>query len=333
VIQWRPVRRTATILAVLGVVAAGCASGGADLSGAGGSSAAGGATTTTGDATTTTRAAPTGPRPDDDECRPGMTFAEIDAPTDPRPPIDCDSPHGTETVDVLAIPSDIDYADLLADTSSPEIDEAVDDCRTSVEAYIGLDVRETSAGTLYVDATLLSASWYYPTEAEWDDGARWLRCDVTILPPQTAPPESRHDADRSFEDALDEPVDAAFRECATGAAPGTDVIGDVVCTAPHRAEHLADVIDAELAAPTGPADTAWRDTAITEAAERCGDALTAAIGAPRDDLSGHVNLPDAATALAQLEQLGYIAYACWVVSATPITGTVHGIEDGPLPGG
>lgn len=141
---------------------------------------------------------------------------------------DCDHPHDTETVWVAtdALTSSVAYPTRFQlEQSSGSLAAALDavcDYRT-VSTYLG-----DEAG---MHAPYVSAQPRLPSSAQWDAGARWLRCDVVygIDAPEPAPGR--------LAGALAGPQTAALRACYAGTPADHQV---VPCSKPHQAEIVPD---------------------------------------------------------------------------------------------
>jgi hypothetical protein len=114
------------------------------------------------------------------ECRGPATADIAYANTDSRPAIGCAAPHGFETVHVDRMPGTITSypTDPSTGTVTPALLGFVNEtCNPIVAAYAG-----TARSGTRILATRLSMFWFLPTPAEFDDGARWIRCDAAITP-------------------------------------------------------------------------------------------------------------------------------------------------------
>lgn len=104
------------------------------------------------------------PAPEVGTCR-VLTAEDVAQPDNATEPVDCREQHTAETFHVGELPADADYDDPgLADRVYPT-------CQKRWVKFTGAD--ESLALR-----TVLSWAWFRPSEAEWDQGARWYRCDL-----------------------------------------------------------------------------------------------------------------------------------------------------------
>ncbi|WP_182523724.1 septum formation family protein [Nocardioides dongkuii] len=105
--------------------------------------------------------------PEDRACR-VLTPEDVAARSNATPPVSCEEPHTAQTILVDELPEDL-------------ADVAWDDERLGAFAYRScsdafMDFLEADESTVL--RTVLSWAWFRPSEAAWDDGARWYRCDL-----------------------------------------------------------------------------------------------------------------------------------------------------------
>lgn len=82
--------------------------------------------------------------------------------------VDCTEPHNAETFAVGPLPPQFDEADY----DSPDLGRfAYFTCEAAFQRYLGADESLSMR-------TIVSWSWFRPSENAWDDGARWYRCDA-----------------------------------------------------------------------------------------------------------------------------------------------------------
>lgn len=94
--------------------------------------------------------------------------ADIEAVADDTEVVPCGEPHNAETFLVAG------FGDRLADAE-------YDDPRLGATAYDACSrgfARFTGADESLALRTVLSWAWFRPSEAAWDAGAGWFRCDV-----------------------------------------------------------------------------------------------------------------------------------------------------------
>jgi hypothetical protein len=187
---------------------------------------------------------------------------QIDDPRNPPEPVDCAQEHNAETAEV-------DDSGLGADDAYPsEADLDVEDsvAATALEDVCTFDLLTQYLGGDGLDEPYAFFSPYLPTEAEWEAGARWVRCDVFYgyFRPETAP--------GALAGALDGPDAAAYRSCYFG----TPVTWDVgPCSRPHDAEPISASADVPDGTPY-PADQPARQALATQ----CADDAGAYLGGP-----------------------------------------------------
>jgi hypothetical protein len=107
-------------------------------------------------------------RPSVGECH-DLTVAQVNAPSDSRPPVDCAQSHTTRTIRVAQLPSGTSWNDG-ADQISRTVERT---CLPARDEALGRTdkVRDRSAYTFV---------WFVPTRAEREAGARWFRCDLAL---------------------------------------------------------------------------------------------------------------------------------------------------------
>jgi hypothetical protein len=114
------------------------------------------------------------------ECR-GVTGVDVvGASVDDRPLVECEQPHGAETVLVLtaALSAVPEYpVDRFA--LPPETHAAVATaCQAAFDAHLGLPALGTAGRVV----SRLTPAWYLPPPDAWELGARWARCDAIVEP-------------------------------------------------------------------------------------------------------------------------------------------------------
>lgn len=94
-----------------------------------------------------------------------LTADDVAEPSDDSETVPCEEDHTAETFHVGTLAADAAYDD-------PELAaEVYDACQKRW-------VRFTGANESLALRTVLSWAWFRPTEEQWDEGARWFRCDV-----------------------------------------------------------------------------------------------------------------------------------------------------------
>jgi len=103
--------------------------------------------------------------------KPAVGECRLEQPTDippstnETPPVPCSEPHTAYTAAVLQLPQETSYA-------GSAVGHLVGaQCPRAVQRATGLDARTLTM-------SILTLSWFIPTDAEQEAGARWVRCDV-----------------------------------------------------------------------------------------------------------------------------------------------------------
>ena len=100
-----------------------------------------------------------------------LTVAEANAKSQTTPAIDCSLTHNTRVIAVRNLPGGATYADL---TKAQVLQDVEKICYPAMRAAV-------SKNDLVFDRTSYTFVWFEPTKQEQTDGARWLRCDLTML--------------------------------------------------------------------------------------------------------------------------------------------------------
>jgi hypothetical protein len=106
-------------------------------------------------------------RPKVGECR-VLAPEDVAEPTNSSPVVPCQDPHTAETFLVDELPGHLAKADWDDGRLG---DWAWERCSTAFQKHLGAD--ESLAMR-----TVLSWAWFRPTRDAWEEGARWIRCDV-----------------------------------------------------------------------------------------------------------------------------------------------------------
>lgn len=107
------------------------------------------------------------------ECH-NLTLADIAAESETKKPVACTADHTTRTVAVVDAP-----AKALKGSAAARAYAVGQACGDGYKKALGADSK-TRAKTLY------SLAWFMPTKEQRADGARWMRCDVTLSDEQRA---------------------------------------------------------------------------------------------------------------------------------------------------
>jgi hypothetical protein len=105
--------------------------------------------------------------PDVGACR-MLAPDDVSQPSNDSDPVACAQPHTAETYAVGPLPAEFDHA------SYDDGQVAAFAFRTCTSKFI----RFTGADESLAMRTILSWAWFSPSEAAWNAGARWYRCDV-----------------------------------------------------------------------------------------------------------------------------------------------------------
>ncbi|MFT7835216.1 septum formation family protein [Saccharothrix sp. BKS2] len=252
-----------------------------------------------------------GGTPDAEVVRPSLTPSPRELPqaggcTDTGVEVlDCAAPHEAEVTEVGQLPE--------LGTAYPEERDlrraAVPACRTALTAYVG------SADH---DATRLQARAFWPSRDGWARGDRWLVCAVV----EVAPDGTRVRRTGTVRGVLAAAGFSTLQLCATG-SPGVDEdAGLTGCDQAHRAEAVPGVL--AVGGPRDPAPSL--DQVRQKAADHCSRAVTAYVGAPRDDVFASWR---SFGSLAWSE--GYTSVICFAEATRPFTGRLWGLGRNPLP--
>jgi hypothetical protein len=290
---------------------------------------------TDGEATTTSEEAI--PEPQVGECRGPIDLATINAPTDERPTVPCDQPHGSETAAVLDVPeslADASHDEAVAAMQAEDDDELGfgETSKACIEAANELWGAPLPTSDEVIRAGQFSSASFLPSAEEWEAGGRWVRCDAVIQPvSETDVRSSTH----AFAGVAQLPViPAEFLSCIS-----LDTGGNVPCTEPHVGELMAVVFDFDVdlarydAAASGGAGS--MEMLFLELEQtygpQCEAAVASIIGAQRDDIRVEVDFPtDKQRAEASIANFGAIRVGCYAITGQPRAGTLAGLGTGPL---
>jgi hypothetical protein len=177
------------------------------------------------------------PTPEVGECRGPVDLQIIDAAADTRETVECDGDHGSETFWVGEMDPAIDTWPAADEQAGDVLNSQVDEeCTGRHLDYLGFDA--TAAPNLPPDRLQLFA-YFIPTEADFDDGARWFRCDALVEPLNAAETTS---IDGTLADVYGTPLPVSYRLC-EGRLGLT-----VGCDDAHELEYLASVVLDDLTA-------------------------------------------------------------------------------------
>ncbi len=256
------------------------------------------------DAATTTR-----PSVPDETGAAGADPTSVAAPGqclngDEPTPVDCDEPH---TVEITASGT---FGGAMAEEppGRDEIFAAVfPSCREEAANYLGSDD---------YDLTTLSAWLVWAGKEAWARGERWYRCGVVELDKADVAKQRTG----SIRNALRGDGVHTYRLCSL-TAPSEEPPALTTCDRPHRGEAVALVPMGEHTDPL-PGDEKF-DAAARNA---CESAVIDYLGVRRDDVAVAWRWPDAAA-----WRLGFNNLTCYLQTEVPITSSLRGAGDSPLP--
>lgn len=96
-----------------------------------------------------------------------MTSEQSEEDTHDGPPVECDQPHQTRTYHVGTMP---------ANARAYDSEEAARQCTEVLPDALGLTQQE-------LDSSVLGVVFFGPDDRQWEEGARWFRCDVAAFSP------------------------------------------------------------------------------------------------------------------------------------------------------
>lgn len=206
-------------------------------------------------------------------CR-DLTPADVAKPTDDSEAVPCEEPHTAETYAVGELPAPFEDADWDdADVAT----WAAKTCTAGFRTFLGADVS-------MVMRTVLSWAWFRPSEAAWDDGARWYRCDVVGGGEQS---KSYVELPTTAKDLLDGPPQDEWMVCADGET--VDGAVKLPCTEPHEWRAVTTI-------SLGEADSPYPGDKRVEATTRdfCSKSVGAWLNYPVDYDYGYTWFQEAA---------------------------------------
>lgn len=241
----------------------------------------------------------TGDTGDNSVAAPGQCI-DGDEPT----PVDCDEPHTVE------VTSSGTFGGAMAE-EPPERDEifaaVFPSCREEAANYLGSDD---------YDLTTLSAWLVWAGKDAWARGERWYRCGVVELDKA----DMAKQRTGSIRNALRGDGVHTYRLCSL-TAPSEEPPALTTCDRPHRGEAVALVPMGKHTDPL-PSEKEF-DTAAKEA---CGNAVIDYLGAQRDDVAAAWRWPDESA-----WRLGFNALTCYLETDVPVTSSLRGVKNSPLP--
>ncbi|QNN53335.1 septum formation family protein [Nocardioides mesophilus] len=199
--------------------------------------------------------------PEPGQCR-ALGTDDIARAADESDPVDCADRHTAETFAVGRFPRSV---------AGDEIDDAAlgahlfDGCRRKFQAFLGGDESVTMRSTV-------TWSWFRPSDAAWDAGARWWRCDVVGGGEQSV---RLLDLPETAKGLLRGKPDDQWMACTDGAAVGD--APTTPCSEDHTWRAVTTIVLGEPADPY-PGD----DLVKARTRAFCSDSVGAWLGYPVD---------------------------------------------------
>lgn len=188
-----------------------------------------------------------------------LSAAQVAAPTNDSPAVDCADPHNAQTYATGTLPKR--FAGSAYDDPAVA-DWAYDACTTGLERFVGAD-------DSLVMRSILTWVWFRPTAQAWDAGSRWYRCDVVggQAPAFVDLPTDTRNLLRSSK------VDDQWLVCAKGDT--FDGAQRVPCSLPHDWRAVTTIKVGE------PGDAYPGDGAVKEKTDQyCRGSVSAYLGYP-----------------------------------------------------
>lgn len=215
-----------------------------------------------------------------------------EAPLADYQPVDCADPHLVQTVHVGTLPEEAAELEAPPAPDSEERRAAYQECDEQAAEFLGDDFRH---GRLWLGVAV-------PSEAGWDGGARWFRCDLMEVESVYGDPVERSgslagaladdagqddgsdDADSDDAGAETEPPDqAADPDIRLGCyqvsvdEDAVEEMTEVQCDEPHEAEFVG-----AWQAPDGPYPDPGDTDVADEVYEGCREQVAAYVDVPVD---------------------------------------------------
>lgn len=269
------------------------------------------------------------------ECRGLISREIIRAASDPRRPVSCDEPHGSETVFVGELPQSVAEgsratAEKLTDAST-ELRGVLGDCDEDYQRYVGV----SRIGPDSVRETNLARAFFIPPFDDWANGARWIRCDV-VTEPSTG--QVTRGTTERLRGILDRgPPAPVWRTCYRDVVPPPKLTFDFFtsCDTPHAGEALLRyrVSDPRVDALAGD-QRALEEYARSGFNVQCTDRVAAHMGLTPAALAARTDVTVGLVAL-QVARWSEEPETRWVqclaFTSRPTIGTLEGLGDKPLP--
>jgi hypothetical protein len=145
---------------------------------------------------------------------------DIAAPDNASPAVDCAERHTAQTFAVGTLPKQLSGTEQ--DLTDPALGKHVyETCSAKFQSFLGGDES-------LVMRSLLTWAWFRPSEDQWEEGARWYRCDVVA---GTEASEQLRRLPKTAKGLLSGPPDDDWMTCAVGeTVSGSE---KVPCAEPH----------------------------------------------------------------------------------------------------
>ncbi len=273
--------------------------------------------------------------PEVGQCRGLVTREIIGAPSDVRPPVPCDQPHGSETAFVTDLPPEVaglshrEATALALDATG--LRSVLEACDVAYEEYIGVTRILPDA---VVEGNLIRA-FFLPSFEDWAKGARWLRCDAVTEPVNG---EVTRGITESLRGILDrDPLPPSWRSCYRDVSPPPRLSFGFLasCDQPHAAEVLLrfQVTDPKVEALAGDR-TALEEHARSAFLQTCTERVAVQMGLSTEALARRGDVTVSSRAL-QLSRWAAEPRArqvqCLAFTSQLTIGTLEDLGERPLP--
>ncbi len=200
------------------------------------------------------------PAPRSDTCH-ELTFGQIGRYSNEATSVPCAKPHTSYTFAVKSLPGDVAFKGVEIGNDAVQ-EEASLQCRSAFASYVGGSAAVRSLSRL-------SVTYFLPSQADYDKGARWVRCDVIGLQSSRvlADLPLRLKGFNTSDTAL-----ADFGLCSQGDPGSTDAML-VMCSQDHTYRALS-------ALRLGATDAAYpgESVAMSEGQKRCDKLVSDTLG-------------------------------------------------------
>jgi Septum formation len=221
--------------------------------------------------------------------------------------VDCVRPHDAEVLSVRQLPGG-----LPSTRPSDEVMNtvAMPACRAGMAEYLG-------SGD--ADATNIVAWAFWPDDAGWAKGERWLLCALAEVGTNDRPTRRTG----SLRGALTGSGVYQFQICSLGSPTRDDQIQKTACDTPHLGEALPGVINVGTSADPIPEP----NTLNAIGQQQCGQRLADYLGAPANpQVRAAWRIPN-----PESWARGYTTIVCYAEPTQPVSVRLRGLGTAPLP--